>query len=100
MTSAGPAWSWHPGNLKRIADLQLALGVNRFLIHESTHQPILDKAPGLTLGIAGQFFTRNETWAEQAGPWITYLARSSFLLQQGHFFGDVIVSWVSLRMGG
>jgi hypothetical protein len=89
MTSAGPAWSWCPGNLKRVADLQLALGVNRFLIHESTHEPVLDKAPGLTLGIAGQFFTRNETWAEEAGPWITYLARSSYLLQQGHFYGDV-----------
>jgi hypothetical protein len=89
MTSAGPAWSWYPGNLKMIADLQLALGVNRFMIHESTHQPLPDKAPGLTLGIAGQFFTRNETWAEEAGPWIKYLARSSYLLQQGRYFGDV-----------
>ena len=26
---------------------------------------------------------------EEAGPWITYLARSSYLLQQGHFFADV-----------
>ena len=89
MTSAGPAWSWYPGNLKTIADLEFALGVNLFLIHESSHEPVPDKAPGLTLGIAGQFFTRNETWAEAAGPWMTYLARSSYLLQQGHFYGDV-----------
>ena len=89
MTSAGPAWSWYPGNLKRIADLQLALGVNRFMIHESTHEPLVDQPPGLTLGIAGQFFTRNETWAKEARPWISYLARSSYLLQQGHFYADV-----------
>jgi hypothetical protein len=89
MTAGIAQWSYFPGNLKRNADLQLALGVNRFMIHESTHEPVIDKAPGLTLGAAGQFFTRNETWAEQAGPWITYLGRSSFLLQQGHFYADV-----------
>jgi hypothetical protein len=89
MTSGGPAWSWYPGNLRMIADLEFDLGVNRFLIHESTHEPLVNRAPGLTLGIAGQFFTRNETWAEEAGPWITYLARSSYLLQQGHFCADV-----------
>jgi hypothetical protein len=32
----------------------------------------------------------NGTWAEQAGPWIDYLARSSFLLQQGHFGAELI----------
>jgi hypothetical protein len=48
------------------------------------------KAPGLTLGPFGQWFNRNDTWAEQAGPWIDYLARSSYLLQQGRFAADVI----------
>jgi hypothetical protein len=89
MTSNGPAWSFFPGNLKRVADLQLALGVNRFMIHESTHQPLVDKAPGMTLGPYGQWFNRHETWADQAGPWVNYLARSCYLLQQGHFYGDV-----------
>jgi len=28
--------------------------------------------------------------AEQAKPWITYLARSSFMLQQGKFVADII----------
>lgn len=37
----------------------------------------------------GQYFNRNETWAEQAGPWVDYLSRSSYLLQQGRFVGDV-----------
>ena len=89
MTSNGPKWGWSPGALKTIADLELALGVNRFMIHESAHQPMLDKAPGLSLGGYGLWFNRNETWAEEAGPWVNYLARSAYLMQQGHFFADV-----------
>ena len=67
------------------------MGLNRFVIHTSVHQPLVDKEPGLGLGPFGQWFTRNETWAEQAEPWITYLARSSYMLQQGRFVADVAV---------
>jgi hypothetical protein len=89
MTSRGPAWSFSPSSLKKVADLEFALGVNRFEIHESTHQPVADMAPGLTLGPYGLWFNRNDTWAEEAGPWVTYLARCSYMLQQGHFSADV-----------
>jgi hypothetical protein len=89
MTSRGPAWSFSPGNLKKVADLEFALGVNRFEIHESAHQPVADMAPGLTLGPYGIWFNRNDTWAEQAKPWVTYLARCSYLLQQGRYDADV-----------
>jgi hypothetical protein len=89
MTSRGPAWSFSPGNLKKVADLEFALGVNRFEIHESTHQPVVDMAPGLTLGPYGLWFNRNDTWAQDARPWVTYLARCSWMLQQGHFSADV-----------
>jgi hypothetical protein len=89
MTSRGPAWSFSPNNLKKVADLEFALGVNRFEIHESTHQPVADMAPGLTLGPYGLWFNRNDTWAQDAQPWITYLARCSYLLQQGHYSADV-----------
>ena len=89
MTSRGPAWSFSPNSLKKVADLEFALGVNRFEIHESAHQPVADMAPGLTLGPYGLWFNRNDTWAEDAQPWITYLARCSWLLQQGHFTADV-----------
>jgi hypothetical protein len=89
MTSRGPAWSFSPNSLKKVADLEFALGVNRFEIHESTHQPVPEMAPGLTLGPYGLWFNRNDTWAEEAGPWVTYLARCSYLLQQGHYSADV-----------
>ena len=82
-------WAWSPVSLKPTADKELADGLNRFVIHTSVHQPLLDKTPGLGLGPFGQWFTRNETWAEQAKPWTTYLARNSFLLQQGQFVADI-----------
>ena len=43
----------------------------------------------MALGPFGQWFNRNETWAPEAGPWVTYLARNSYLLQQGRFVADV-----------
>jgi hypothetical protein len=84
------AWAWSPRTLKPTADQELVNGINRFVIHESAHQPLVDKAPGLTLGPYGQWFNRNETWAEEAGPWVDYLARSSYMLQQGRFAADVL----------
>jgi hypothetical protein len=89
MTSRGPAWSFSPNSLKTVADLEFALGVNRFQIHESSHQPLADMAPGLTLGPYGLWFNRNQTWASAAAPWVDYLARCSYLLQQGHYYADV-----------
>jgi len=91
MTARGDSsWMWSPATLKPTADQELVNGINRFVIHESAHQPLLDKAPGLTLGPYGQWFNRNETWAEQARPWIDYLARSSYMLQQGRFAADIL----------
>ena len=89
LTASGGAWSWSPETLKPTADKELAMGLNRFVIHTSVHQPLTEKAPGLGLGPFGQWFTRLETWAEIAKPWTTYLARSSYMLQQGKFVADV-----------
>ena len=60
-------WAWSPETLKPTADKELAEGINRFVIHTSVHQPLIGKVPGLGLGPFGQWFTRNETWAEEAG---------------------------------
>ena len=90
MTAMAAPWAWSPETLKPTADKEMAEGINRFVIHTSVHQPLTDKVPGLGLGPFGQWFTRNETWAEEAAPWVTYLARSSYLLQQGHFGADIL----------
>ena len=87
----GNAFGWYPGNLKITADLALLSGLNRFFIHESTHQPSDELRPGLGLLIFGQWFSRHETWADYARYWTDYLARSCYLLQQGRFVADVLV---------
>jgi len=86
-----PAWGQSPYFLKPIGDWYLANGINRIVFHTSDAQPFVDDAhkPGMTLGPFGQHYTRNITWAEQAIAWNTYLARSSYLLQQGLFVGDL-----------
>lgn len=86
----GTAWSYSPENLKPSVDLELACGLNRFVIHCSVHQPTDDKIPGLGLGPFGQWYNRHETWAEQAKVWNAYLSRSSYLLQQGKFVADIV----------
>lgn len=91
MTSVGNAFSFHPEKLKRTADLELASGLNRFVIHTSVHQPLDDKKPGFSLGPFGQYFTRHETWSEQGGKaWMEYLGRSCYLLQQGRNIADIL----------
>lgn len=83
-TSFGQPWTATPATLKHVADLQLALGVTRFLIHTSAHQPSATPPPGLALApFLGQTFTALETWAEMAGPWVDYLAGCSAVLSLG-----------------
>jgi hypothetical protein len=90
-TPAVPPWSRSPRDLKWLADYNLALGINRFVFHTSVHQPFDDRKPGVSLWIFGQNFTRHETWAEQAAPWVTYLSRASYMMQQGHSVNDIAV---------
>lgn len=91
MTSILNGFSWHPEKLKRTADLEMASGLNRFVIHTSVHQPLDDKMPGFSLGPFGQYFTRQETWSGAgAKAWMDYLGRSSYMLQQGKFVADVL----------
>jgi hypothetical protein len=83
-------WMGHPGALKMQGDSVWALGVNRYIFHTYAHQPWLDKAPGMTMGQWGTHFGRFNTWWEQSKPWMSYIARSQFLLQQGRMVADVL----------
>jgi hypothetical protein len=75
-----------PYTLKKVGDYWFAQGVNRIIFHTSAHQP-LDTKPGNTM--VGTHINRNITWAEHAEPFMTYLARNSFMLQQGLFVADL-----------
>ena len=75
-----------PFTLKKIADYWFAQGVNRLVFHTSAEQP-LDTAPGNTM--VGTHINRNITWAEEARPFMDYVARVSYMLQQGRFVADL-----------
>ncbi|MDG2003609.1 MAG: glycosyl hydrolase [Novosphingobium sp.] len=89
MTAFMAPWAFGPADLKRIIDLEFVSGINRPVVHTSVHVPIEDRKPGLSLFIFGQYFNRNEAWAELARPWVDYISRNSFLLQQGRNVADV-----------
>ena len=85
------ALAFTPGKLKRLADTEFASGVNRIFVHESSHQPLDDCRPGIGLNKYGQWFCRHETWAEQAKPWMDYIARTSYMLSRGSNVADILV---------
>jgi hypothetical protein len=88
-TTLGHTYAVSPAMLKPVADRELAMGVNRFVIHASAHQPDERPGPGIGLGPFGIWFTRKETWAGDADAWVTYLSRSSYLMQQGRYVADI-----------
>jgi hypothetical protein len=93
-------WLNHPGSLKALGDLQWCGGVNRFILHCYAHQPWLDQVPGMTMGRWGTHFGRTNTWWEQSRAWLTYMARSQSLLQQGQPVADVLFFGGEASPGG
>jgi hypothetical protein len=89
LTTAFSPWAFSPKDLQPMIDMEFALGVNRPVIHTSVHQPLTDHAPGFSLAIFGQYFNRLETWSEMAKPWVSYISRNAYMLQQGRFVADV-----------
>ena len=85
-------WLKDPFSLKAQGDLVWCGGVNRFIFHRYAHQPWTSptRFPGMTMGQWGTHFERTVTWWEQSRAWLTYLARSQYLLQSGRFVGDVL----------
>ena len=103
--SKGHAYTYCPENMKYVADIALSSGLNRFVIHESASQPNDDYLPGMQLFGYGQWFHRNETWSGYARPFTDYLARSCFMLQQGHAVSDILLYYgedsnVTAQYGG
>jgi len=80
-----------PSNLKSPGDFAFTTGINRFIFHHYTHQPVSDAAPGFALGRYGTHFGRLNTWWPYADAWVSYLSRCQFLLQQGRTVADVAI---------
>lgn len=88
-TSIGPQWERSPKDLKGILDRIFCSGVNRLVWHAFVSSPKEYGVPGNEY-FAGTHLNPNVTWWEQAGDFVDYIDRCSYLLQQGLFVADVL----------
>jgi hypothetical protein len=88
-TTIGPQWERAPRELKANIDRVFCSGVNRIVWHTFTSSPKEFGLPGNEY-FAGTHLNPNTTWWNQAGDFIGYLNRCSYLLAQGLFVGDVL----------
>jgi hypothetical protein len=72
-----------------MGDQKFCEGLNRMIFHLSAHQPYDHMVPGLTHRKWGEHIQRHNTWWDYSRPWMEYLARCQYLLQQGEFVADV-----------
>ncbi|WP_162915311.1 glycosyl hydrolase [Paraflavitalea soli] len=84
-------WDEHPGMLKALGDRNFSLGVNRLVLHVFTHNPWIDRKPGMTLDGVGGYFQRDQTWWKPGKAWMEYLQRSQAMLQLGQPVADVAI---------
>lgn len=81
-------WQDGPFDLKSSADRAFCEGMNHVVWHTSSHQPPEAGKPGWVYG-AGSHLTPNIAWWPKSKPFLDYLSRCSFMLQQGLFVADV-----------
>ncbi|WP_282035767.1 glycosyl hydrolase [Saccharicrinis aurantiacus] len=99
-TSVGPNWEVSPFMMKAAADQAFCDGLNWICFHTFTHRPSVTEVPGMTHS-AGTHFDRTNTWWNQSAPFVNYLSRCSYMLQQGLFTADVLFyNGHGLRSGG
>jgi hypothetical protein len=88
-TSVGPHWEDTFFRMKNTADQGFADGCNLIVIHNFSQSPSLTAKPGYVY-FAGTHYSRNVTWWKQTPAFNTYLARVSYMLQQGYFVADAL----------
>jgi hypothetical protein len=81
-------WQDGPFELKPIADRAMCGGTNHFTFHTAAHNPSATERPGWVYH-AGTHISPSIAWWPKAKPWIDYLSRCSYMLQQGLFVADV-----------
>lgn len=88
-TSIGPQWERAPMDLKANIDRVFCSGVNRIVWHTFSSSPKEFGLPGNEY-FAGTHLNPNVTWWKQSIDFISYLDRSSYMLQQGLYVADVL----------
>ncbi len=90
-TEVRGVWDETPASIKALLDRNFALGMNRLFFHVNTHNPWMDRKPGMTLDGIGLFFQRDQTWFPEAKPFVDYITRCQTLLQKGKPVVDIAV---------
>lgn len=104
MTSIGPQWEetiWN--DLKPTFDQAICAGLNLIFWHTFTSSPAKYGLPGEEY-FAGTHLNPNVTWWNVAGPFISYINRTQFLMQQGvpvsdvlYYYGSYVPDFVRLK---
>jgi hypothetical protein len=87
-TASDGRWQNDPYSFKALGDLVFCQGLNRYIFHRYAMQPWTNRWPGMTMGEWGFHFDRTVTWWTQGKPWMDYISRCQFLLQQGRAVAD------------
>lgn len=84
-------WLWQdgPGDLKSSADKAFCEGLNRIVFHTSPHVPAAAGRPGWIYSF-GTIVNTTLIWWPKSKPFMDYLSRCSYMLQQGNFVGDIL----------
>ena len=90
-TEVRGVWDETPAMVKPLLDRNFALGMNKLFFHVNTHNPWLDRKPGMTLDGIGLFFQRDQTWFPEARGFVDYITRCQKLLQEGKPVVDIAV---------
>ena len=90
-TEVRGVWDETPAMVKPLLDRNFCLGMNRLFFHVNTHNPWLDRKPGMTLDGIGLFFQRDQTWFPEAKALVDYVSRCQRYLQRGRPVVDIAV---------
>src|SRR5690606_36967646 len=81
-------WQEGPFEMKPIGDRAFAEGMNKVVVHGSTHNPEGTGFPGIVYH-AGTHYNDKRVWWPKIKPFNDYLARVSYALQEADFVADV-----------
>ena len=90
-TEVRGVWNETPAMIKPLLDCHFALGMNRLFFHVFTHNPWMDRRPGMTLDGIGLFFQRDQTWFPEAKALVDYITHCQQWLQKGDPVADIAV---------
>jgi hypothetical protein len=82
-------WQIGPYGMKPMGDRAFCEGMNKVVVHGSTHNPSYTGNPGIVYH-AGTHYNDKRVWWPKVRPFNEYLARISYIHQEAEFKADVL----------